>query len=284
MTKKWIAITLLLLVITGLLAWRLQLSIQQFKADNDLTKIQPVRDIKQNMVQEKPLLKLAPPKSYNPGEFIVIPENNLFMESRTKEEKAELAPPEPPPLAQKPILVGVSIMDDVKKASIIDPTAPPSDRNRRGAQVRRIGDVYHGYTITEITGEHIVLESGTRKEIIPLHEGTKRPQTGKTPILSTRIISVGGSGISGGIPVSVVQGGPGSGRPTTAAVASPTATTVNQPIGGSPVAGQQRPTPANATSTTAQPVPTQNPNIRTDPQGRRVVRTPFGDIVRPGPQ
>jgi hypothetical protein len=281
MTKKWIAITLLLLVITGLLAWRLQLSILQFKAENDLTKIQPVRDIKPKTVQEKPLPKLAPPKNYNPGEFAVIPDNNLFLESRTKEEKVELAPPEPPPLAQKPILVAVSIADDVKRASIIDPTAPATDRSRR-AQVKRIGDVYHGYTITEIVGDHIVLESGTRKEIIPLHEGTKRPQAGKTPILSTRVISFGGGGISGGIPVSVV-GGPGTGRTTTAAVAAPPATGV-QPIGGSAAAAQQRPTPANASSPTPQPVPAQNPSIRTDSQGRRVVRTPFGDIVRPAPQ
>jgi hypothetical protein len=278
MTKKWIAITLLLLVITGLLAWRLQLSILQFKAENDLTKIQPVRDIKPKTVQEKPLPKLAPPKNYNPGDFAVIPDNNLFLESRTKEEKAELAPPEAPPLAQKPILVAVSIADDVKRASIIDPTAPATDRNRR-AQAKRIGDVYHGYTITEIVADHIVLESGTRKEIIPLHEGTKRPQAGKTAILSTRVISFGGGGISGGIPVSVV-GGPGTGRTAPSAVAAPAA----QPIGGSTAATQQRPMPANASSPAAQPVPAQNPGIRTDSQGRRVVRTPFGDIVRPVPQ
>jgi hypothetical protein len=281
MTKKWIAITLLLFVITGLLAWRLHLSIQQFKAENDLAKIQPVRDIKQKMVQEKPLPRMASPKSYNPAEFSVIPGNNLFMESRTRDEKVELAPPEAPPLTQKPILVGVSIMDDMKRASVIDPTAPASDRNRR-AQVKRIGDVYHGYTITEIASGHIVLESGTRKEIIPLHEGTKRPQPGKTSILSTRIISVGGGGISGGIPVSIVPGGPGAGRTASIPVASPTATTVAQPVGGA--SAQQRPTPANASSTTAQPVPSQNPGMRTDTQGRRVIRTPFGDVVRPGPQ
>jgi hypothetical protein len=281
MTKKWIAITLLLLMITGLLAWRLHVSIRQFKAENDLSKIQPVRDIKQKMVQEKPTPRLAPTKSYNPAEFSVIPENNLFMESRTKEEKVELAPPEAPPLAQKPVLVGVSIIDDVKKASIIDPTAPASDRNRR-AQIKRIGDVYHGYTITEIVADHIVLESGTRKEIIPLHEGTKRPQTGKTSILSTRIISVGGGGISGGIPVSIVPGGPGAGRNASVPVASSTATTVTQPIGGA--AAQQRPAPANASSTTAQPIPSQSPGIRTDAPGRRVIRTPFGDVVRPAPQ
>jgi hypothetical protein len=275
MTKKWIAITLLLLVITGLLAWRLHLSILQFNAENDLTKIQPVRDIKQKSVQEKPMPRLAPAKTYNPAEFTVIPENNLFLETRSKEEKVELTPPEPPPLAQKPILVGVSIADNLKKASIIDPTAPGSDRNRR-AQVKRIGDVFHGYTITEIATDHIVLESGTRKEIIPLHEGSKRPQAGKTAILSTRIVSFGGGGISGGTPVSVVAGSSGSGRTAVAPVASQVPVTSTQPP-GSPQATTPRAVPGNASSTTTPGVPLQG----TGTQGRRVVRTPFGDIVRP---
>jgi hypothetical protein len=280
MTKKWIAITLLLLVITGLLAWRLHISLLQFNAENDLAKIQPVRDIKQKIVQEKPLSGLAPSNSYNPAEFAVISENNLFLESRTKEEKNESAPPEPPPLAQKPILVGISIADNMKKASIIDPTAPSSDRNRR-AQVKRIGDVYHGYTITEIATDHIVLESGTRREIIPLHEGSKRPQAGKTPILSTRVVAFGGGGISGGMPVSVISGSTVSGRTAVAPVASPTAATMTQPIGGPPVATSQRPVPANVPSTPSQSIPSQSPGAKTDAQGRRIVRTPFGDIVRP---
>jgi hypothetical protein len=277
MTKKWIAITLLLLAITGLLAWRLHLSIQQFKAENDLAKIQPIRDIKQKMVPEKPMPRPVSPKGYNVAEFGVIPENNLFMESRTKEEKVEQAPPELPPLAQKPILVGVSIVDDVKRASIIDPTAPSTDRNRR-AQVKRIGDVYHGYTITEIVSDHIVLEGGARKEIIPLHEGTKRPQAGKTSIQSTRIVSIGGGGGGGGIPVNIVGA---AGRSGSTPVGAQGATAVTQPVGGA--AAGQRPGAANATPTAVQ-TPQTPSNVRTDPQGRRVVRTPFGDIVRPAPQ
>jgi hypothetical protein len=280
MTKKWIAITLLLLAVTGLLAWRLHLSILKFKTDNDLTKIQPAREIKQKMTQEKPLPRLVPPKSYNIAEFGVIPANNLFQESRSREEKVDIAPPEPPPLAQKPILVAVNIADNVKRASIIDPTVPGSDRNRR-AQVKRIGDVYHGYTITEIEPNLIVLESGTRKEIIPVHEGTKRPQAGKTPILSTRIVNFGGGGLTGGTPVSVVSGGA---RTPTAPSASPAAASVTQPIGSAPAAIQQRGAAASASSTAAPPSAPQNPAVRTDSQGRRIVRTPFGDIVRPAPQ
>jgi hypothetical protein len=279
MTKKWIAITLLLLVVTGWLAWRLNIYIHQFKSENDLAKIQPVKDIKQKMVQEKTLPKLAPPKIYNTSEFTLIPDNNLFTDTRTKEDKVESAPPEPPPLAQKPILVGVSIADNSPRASIIDPTSPGSGQNRR-AQVRRVGDVYHGYTITEIAADHIVLESGTRKEIIPLHEGSKRAQGGKTPIMSTRVVSFGGSGISGGTPVNIASGSPGSGRTVVSPVGSPATTNVNQTVVNSTAAAtQQRNVPAATPTTTPQPQPTA-PGVRTDAQGRRVVRTPFGDILQ----
>ena len=125
MTKKWIAITLLLFVATGLLGWQLYVSVLRFNAENDLSKIQPVRDIKQKIVQDKSQPRLAPPVSHTPTEFAVIPENNVFSESRTREEKTDgAASMETPPLTQKPILVGVSIEDNQRRASIIDPASP----------------------------------------------------------------------------------------------------------------------------------------------------------------
>jgi hypothetical protein len=201
MTKKWIAINLLLFVITGLLGWRLYLSILRFDVDNDLAKIQPVRDMKQKIVPEKVLPKLPPNKNYFPAEFAIVPEKNIFSESRSREEKAEVAAqPETPPLTQKPILVGINIADAQQTALIIDPTGSAQDRNHR-AQTKRVGDVYRGFTITRIASDHIVLESGAQKEIVPLHEGSKKNQGGKTPILSTRVVSFGGGNASGGTPV-----------------------------------------------------------------------------------
>jgi hypothetical protein len=248
----------------------------RFNAENDLAKIQPIRDMKSKIVPENPPSKLAPLKKYNPSEFAVVPETNVFSESRTKEEKVEIAaPPEPPPLAQKPILVGVTIEDNVKKASIIDPTSPQQDKNRR-AQIKRIGDFYHGYTITDITLKHIVLESGTRKEIIPLHAGSKRTQGGKTSILSTRVVSFGG-GSSGGTPMSV-----GSGtavRTTVTPVSSPPPAAQSGAI--SPAPAQQRAPSTSATPAAVRPAQQQIPPSGTDEQGRRVIRTPFGTIVRP---
>ena len=163
MTKKWIAITLLLLIPTGLLGWRLRASVRRFYSDNDLAKIQPATDMKQKTAPEIPSAPPVSQKKYVTAEFAVIPDTNVFSDTRSKEDKVEVtAAPEPPPLTQKPILVGVTIADNLKKATIIDPTAAAQDKGRR-AQLKRIGDVYHGYTITDITPVSIVLESGTRR-------------------------------------------------------------------------------------------------------------------------
>jgi hypothetical protein len=271
MTKKWIAIDLLLLGIAALIGWQLRLSIFQFNAENNVAKIQPARDTKQKIVQAQQIPQAVPVKNYNPAEFAAIPDKNVFSDTRSKEDKVEiLPPPEPPPLAQKPILVGVTI-DTQPRASVIDPTVPQG-RDRR-AQIKRIGDVYQGYTITDISPDHMVLESGTRKEIIPLHEGTKRVQQGKTPILSTRVVPFGGGGIAGGTPISISGGPPG---------AAPPRTTV-APV-GSAATGQTASPAAPARTNAATPTPAPPPAAQ--PQstpGVQILRTPFGDIRQPVP-
>ncbi len=270
MTKNWIAINILLLMVAGFLGWQLRRSIYQFKAANDLGKIQPVMDMKQKMNAEGGLAPIRPPRVYNAAEFSVIPEKNVFSEFRAREEKTDTpAVAEVPPLAQKPVLVGVTISGGMRMASIIDPL---NTSQARRAQTKRLGDVYQGYTITDITEDRIVLESGSRREIIPLHDGAKhQPQAGKTPILATRVVSFGAGGSAGGGAVAVISGGPGR---TPAPVAVPTPITpVVQPVTPRPAAQ-----PARQTAAPLQPAtPIYNPAAA--PAGN-VIRTPFGDIVR----
>ncbi len=282
MTKKWIAINLLLLAVAALLGWELRLSVLQFNAENNLAKIQPVADLKNKIVQEKLLPKLAPVKAYNPADFSIVADKNIFSDSRTKEEKVEnTAPPEPPPLTQKPILVGVTITDTTRQASIIDPTVR-EERNRRAqAQIKRIGDVYQGYTITEISPERIVLESGSRREVIPIHEGSKRKDSGKTPILSTRIVPFGAGTIAGGTAVSIGStsaAAPSRGTSTTVVTSGPNVT--NTTVTTSPSGAAQPAARTTSATGTAQPAPTAAPATNAAP-GTRIIRTPFGDIVRP---
>jgi hypothetical protein len=302
MTKKWIAINLGLLAIAGLVSWRLYVLVVRFRAGNDPAKIQPVRDLK---LQAKLPSGLAPPmplRRYNPAEFQTIPNQNLFAESRSSQPPEESPPvvQAVPELRAKPILVGITIAGDLRLASVIEPPVPglPVNESRR-AKTKRVGDVYQGYTIVDITEDQMILENGPRREVIPLFDSTKaRSQGGKTPIVATRVVNFGGTGAAG-----PAQPGPGvvavggSARPQGPQAPGQTATV---PPGASPGAppgvgaqtgpprapGQTQPgrqTPGNAPQAT---VPAQAPpawNERIDEQGRRVIRTPFGDIIRDKP-
>ena len=49
MLKRLIAISVVLLVIAGLLAWQLYVSAARFNAGNDLSKLQPAKDLKKQV-------------------------------------------------------------------------------------------------------------------------------------------------------------------------------------------------------------------------------------------
>jgi hypothetical protein len=289
MTKKWMAINVLLLMITGLFGWRLYLSILRFDADNDLSKIQPVQDMKQKIVPEKTLPKLPPKKNYIPAEFAIVPEKSIFSESRSRDENTDVvALPESQPLTQKPILVGVNIADDQQTALIIDPTSPSQERNRR-AQTKRVGDVYHGYTITSIALDQIVLESGAQKEIIPLHEGSKKTQGGKTPIVATQVVSFGGNGVAGDTAIVVSSRSANVAQSRAATGAAPAAAgqpiAVRQVVSASAQKEQSTQAQSAQSAQSAQPPSGTReqvtPNTGSESPKMRVIRTPFGTVVRP---
>jgi len=287
MTKKWMAINLLLLVIAGLLGWRLHASMERFYAENNLEKVQPIRDVKKTMIRGKSIPQPSPAKNFTSAEFEIIAEKNIFSDTRSRDDQVEdTIAPQSPPLAQKPFLVGVIFEGSEKRALIVDPAVSVQNKSRP-TETKRVGDVYQGYTITSIESNHIVLESGERKEIIPLHEGSKRKQAGKTPILSTRVVSFGGKTVSGGKVIMASPGRAGSvGSPATVAIGninvSPS-TTVPVAVPSSKPAGKAS-APAAAQAQTAAPqANTKQPSTTPDSgaQRTRVIRTPFGDIVRP---
>ena len=274
MAKRWMVINLLLLVSASLLGWQLRASIQRFFFENDPAKIQANPIKKQPAIPEKPLAPLAPSSIHHPNEFAIISEKTIFSDSRSMEGDSDSAASQDSlPLTQKPILVGVIIAGNQTRALILDSAASSQDRTRR-TETKRIGDVYRGYTITDIAADHLVLENGTRREIIPLHEGSKRGQPGKTPILSTRVVSFAGGDVSGGTPVTVPSRGVSTPRVPVVNVNPPVPipSTIALPVGGQARAASP-PTPAAE--------PTEPDQPPTPPGGTRVIRTPFGDIVRP---
>ncbi len=279
MTSKWIFINVVLGLVGALLAWHLRGSVREFSAANDTSRIQPGRDIKKSSGEEV-LPPLKPARRYDPSEFQIIPAQNLFSESRAREDKTEAAPvQEAPPLTVKPVLVGVTFVGDQRVALIVDPSASGPGRK---TQTKKPGDSYQGYIITDIGENRMVLENGARKEVIPLYDGSKRPtQGGKTPILATRVVSFGAGAqqpvavLGRSAPTAIVQPRPvaAQGQPTVVPAGQ-------QPPSAAPEAGIVRSTPQGRQVPGAPPGST-SPAERTDDQGRRIIRTPFGDIVRP---
>jgi hypothetical protein len=286
MSKKLIALNLFLVAVTGTLGWQLFLAVNRFNSENNLAKLQPIVDVKQRIAPEGGLPPLQPARKYNAAEFAAIPNQNLFSETRAREDKTEApAVAEVPPLSIRPVLVGVTITGSQRLASIIDPTVPAGAHR---VTLKRPGDVFMGYVITDITDSQIVLESGTRREIIPLDAGNKRsPQAGKTAILATRVVPFSGGG--GGPAGTVIQGG---GAVAISAGAARPTSTVPTP-GANPTAAREGPM---GSSSGVVMRPGQQPQLQqgrqapatqwnegVDSQGRRVIRTPFGDIPRDRP-
>ncbi|NWG13163.1 MAG: hypothetical protein HXY20_06475 [Acidobacteria bacterium] len=281
MTRKWIFINVALALVSALLAWHLRVSIREFDAANDIARIQPIRDIKKP-ASEEVLPPLKPARRYDPAEFQIIPAQNLFAESRSREDKTDTSQvQEAPPLTVKPVLVGVTLVGSQRLALIVDPSVSGPGRK---TQTKRPGDSYQGYIITDIGENRMVLENGARREVIPLYDGSKRPtQGGKTPILATRVISFGaGPAQAGAVPVRSVPTALVQPRP--AAQAQPSVAPVGQAASAAaPEAGIAR-TTLQGRQVPGAPPSTASPGERTDEQGRRIIRTPFGDIVRPNPQ
>lgn len=289
MTKNWIAVNVLLLMAAALLARQLYVGIVRFRAENDPAKLAPVADVKRKLAPESGLPPPPPPRTYNAAEFEAIAAKNLFAESRSAEERTDQPQvAETPPLDVKPQLVGVIQSGDQSLALIVDPSAGDT---RRRAQTKRLGDGYRGYTITEIAPTRMVLEAGTRREVIPLYDGSRPAGPGgKTPIVATRVVpfGTGANYATGG--TSRPTSGPivvESQRPT--AAPAPAGTRAGQ-AGSQPPAragartAQQASQPAAVQSRpAAAPAGAQQtvPGELRDSQGRRIIRTPWGDIVQP---
>ncbi len=294
MTKKWIGINLLLLVLVAIAGRQLYVSVQQFKAENDLSKIQPDRTLSQKIAQETILPTPPVDIRYDASDFAVIPEKNIFLESRRREGSSDTpVPTGTMPASQKPTLVGVILTETQKIASILEPR---SRGLNAGVQFKRIGDEYAGYTITDIASDHIVLDNGRQKEIITLDESSQSARRGRTNYVPTRVVSIGGGATTGNIPVSIVARGTGtpSSTPVSSVRTVDPRTTSSVRDNVVPVAGilpggsQQAVLDSQENEQQQEEIqrPKSQPPVSTPGRAQRdprVIRTPFGDILRPDP-
>jgi hypothetical protein len=270
MTKKWIAINLILLAAVSVLGWQLYQSVKRFKAQNSIASLTRPQAVKN--AAETTMPPAEPVRKFSDAEYAVIPTNDLFVEARKKDAVVEA--PAPVEVARKlnnpPTLVGIAIAGTQRRAMIVDPTGS-GPAGARKTQTLKIGDDYQGFAVTAITDNGMVLEAGASREVIPLFAPGKVPQQGKTPILPTQTVNFGPA----------QQGGPqrpggASGAQGRTAVASQAPVSIGGQRGNQPpvvVGGPQQ----RATSAT-QPQGQMPQNQFIDSAGRQVVRTPFGDL------
>jgi len=286
MARNWLFVNIVLLAVVGMLGWQLTVQVKRFTVTNDIDRLKPGGGPKAQITVESPLTPPPVTPRYNPADFGVIAAQNLFTDTRGKVDTEETKVVETvPELNPKPLLVGVAIWGDRRIASVVEPQAGSGNRPGRRSSLKQVGDIYQGFTITDITRDQMVLEFGSRREVIPLYDGSKHSgQTGKTPILATRVVNFGSAGPGTGVAATVVASAGAAAPRATAAPGGPTSTA----IGGSTPA---RPGAQPPETRPASPVNRQIPgeaqpatwNERIDEQGRRVIRTPFGDIVREKP-
>ncbi len=270
MTKKWIAINLMMLVAAGLLGRQLYVSAQRFKQKNTLANITQTQSGKKGEVLAA-LPQPQPVKKFSDAEFAAIPAGNLFTELRKPEEIAQAPVPEPPRrLDNPPLLVGIMVSGPQRQALIIDTTAPNVPGSRR-TQTMRIGDNYRGFTVTDITSNGMVLESGPSREIVPLFAAGKSPQPGKTPIVATRVVNFGPGQTATGAQPTVLAGGR-----TTPIQSTPPAQGARANQGPTPAQQRGNPLPPQQQGQVFQPGIQTYPNQFIDAQGRQVLQTPFG--------
>jgi hypothetical protein len=293
MTKKWMAINIMLLLGAGLLGWQLYVAARAFGEQNDSANIAKAQTRKKS-ASEGGLPSLQPPRKLTEADFMIIPAQDLFSESRKKVEQVEApALPETRTLDVKPILIGVLITNSQKVATVLDPAPGGSQGGPQGQRktlTMRTGDNYRGFTVTDINTEGMVLEYGASQEVIPLFDTSKPPQSGKTPILATRVVNFA----------------PGSGATSTTLAAQTQAAAAAQPAargGANPLAasapagaragaaspgGQAR--GSNAGGLTAVGVGgTQSSTTQSgtnfsrgvNSQGQQIINTPFGIMTVP---
>jgi hypothetical protein len=287
MNRNWIVVNMFLIAVAGVLGWQLYLSAQRFQIDNDPAGIVPRPDPKSEISGGGELLPLQAPQRVDALEFGSIPSKNLFTATRGVEDAQEEAPAEPEaqPLTNKPVLVGVTLVGGEQTALVND----PASKQARRTKIVRLGDTFEGYTVTEISANRMVLEYGSRREVIPLYDPAKHPTpSGKTPIIATRVVNFGKGAASGSTGTSRTTAQPTQQAVRTTRDQGRRVVTTSTPTTSSRASGrsntQQTRQSATRQGNAQNRSATKSANETIDAQGRRIIRTPFGDIVRPAPK
>ena len=218
-------------------------------------------------------------KEQAPGEsFAAIAEKNIFNPERkefpvlTVEQQQQVKPIVRPQI----ILYGVTIGDDFKAASVVNP-GRPLYKGERETKTLRVGEQIGDYKLTQILPDRITMEApGDSFEVLLFDPRSPKRRTElRSAAPPAGITSVSAGGVAGSVPASGTIPAPASPPglgPTTPQLPSSPAVSRPTPIPPStaaqaPRAVQPSAPPSTAPATTPQSV--ANPNIW---QGRRAPR------------
>lgn len=313
MANKWIALNLLLLITAVVMGRELYQQYEQFKAKNDPSKIEAVSSensaAAKSATESSAGISTETPTNTD-SDYSVISEKTLFTELRGRnEDEVAIEAPKPKPLPKPhPVLVGTSMIGGQYTASVINQQAQQQARNTQLApETWRVGDYYNGYMVTSIAADQLVLESGGMREVIPLNRAARRTPAAKTAAKpAARVVSIGpGGGASGAMTVSTSASAPGRVQSAQAkpqqtqakpqqTQAKPQQTQPQQriPVTVSTPNGDVVVSVPENVQEIIQMQPAQKPKpeppaqpgtaVRQQPVQQRVVRSPFGEIIRPG--
>lgn len=235
MARKLIFLNLLLLAAATFLGYELYSSVRRFDEENDVAKLKAEALKKAAAKKSAPYVPAQPSeqKLVNMAEFQLVVDKNLFSEDRTSpKEKVQVIVPELNPL---PLLLGVMISGE-PQALIQSPVRTAQGRPQ--SEILKLGDLYQGYRVTQITPEAVVLTygEGLRSYNLKLFDPNRpRPQV----------------------------------QPPRAFLPSP-------PMPVHTVSGQQPISPPQAEPAKEQPsIPDSRIIIK---DGKKYIRTPFGDV------
>lgn len=270
MNSRLVILNLLLLAGCVWLARLVKLDMQKFTAEHHSV---PDQVSQSSEAEAKGFSPYQPPKPVDTPAYLHVSTKNLFLASRnlTAPETATEAETAPV-LNPKPVLIGVAKNGDRTQAVV---RRAPSAPNRRSMVTLQAGDMYEGYKVTKISEKQVELtftsaNGQSINQFINFADPATRTASAPPPPAMTaaapgQIIQVGDPGAANANPAAAVS-------QVNAAVAGV------DPASGMATANQ--PAAANPASNTRRNIPMRRSEY-IDSQGRRVIRTPWGDIVRP---
>lgn len=197
MARKILFLNLLLLAGIVLVGQSLVTSWEEFRGRNNVHLI--VREALQGPAQT-PVFEVPQPEG--PASFpdyLVVAQKNLFSPERqpdSEEEVAEAAPT-PPPLPQKPVMNGLSVINGERKAlvTVFEGNNPQGDVRMVG-----VGDAIQGYVVSQISDTSLTLQWNDFTVLVDMMEGRPPQQASAVP-RGTPAVTV----ITVGSPVAAVE-------------------------------------------------------------------------------